>query len=324
MKVLVTGASGFIGSAVTAAFVRHGHHVLAGVRGTRPAPPGVTTVHLDLGEHDSVVAAVADVDVVCHLAALTRVRDSQTDPLVYWWTNTVGTLRLLDALAGSRRAGAPAPRLVLASTCAVYGSTGAPRITEDHPTAPGTPYGASKLAADQAAADQAGTGTLGAVSLRAFNVAGAHGRTGDADRTRLLPRALSAAAGTGPALEINGDGSAARDFLHVEDMAEAFVSAAAHCAIGRWRAYNLGSGRGTSISELVAAVERVTGRRVPRRHRAPAHEPVRLLADSTRARLELGWRPTRSTLDGIVGDAWRAYPGGPTPFTPRSASMRRS
>jgi UDP-glucose 4-epimerase len=300
VRVAVTGAGGFVGHAVTTALHAAGHDVLAL---TRRSPVDVPGVAVRVGELDAGLAAVlADVDAVCHLAAAVQVRASREDPIGTWRTNLDGTLAVLDALV---RAGRGA-RLVLASTAAVYGEVGPVPVREDHPTAPTHPYGASKLAADLAARDVAATGAVGAVSLRAFNIAGACAGRGDADPSRLVSAVLDVAAGTRPEFVVNGDGSATRDFLHVLDAADAFVAALDACTPGTWRAFHLGSGRPVSVREVVDTAARVTGRAIPVRHRPAAAEPASLVADARRARDELGWVPRRSSIERIVSDAWTA------------------
>jgi UDP-glucose 4-epimerase len=188
----------------------------------------------------------------------------------------------------------------------VYGQQAQQPISETAVLAPNSPYGTSKLAADQAAADLAATGAIGAISLRAFNVAGALPGHPDRDTTRLIPQLLAVQQGQAPELVVNGDGTAARDFVHVADMATAFVLALQACEPGTWRAYNVGSGHSSTVLDVIDTTETVTGRPVPRRHIAAAHEPATLLADSTRIRSELGWQPHKSSLSEIISDAWTA------------------
>lgn len=303
MRVLVTGATGFLGHAVVAALANHGHVVTALSRHSSNVPAKAHShISADIRSTDRLSDAVAEVDAVCHLAALARVRDSFTNPLDYWRTNVTGTMNVLDAL---NRASTP-KRLVLSSTAAIYGTPERQPIDEEQPPAPGNPYAATKLAADLAALNVAETGAIGAVSLRAFNIAGASGGHGDPDQTRLIPKIIAVQAGQAPELVVNGDGSAVRDYVHVDDMAEAFALALDACTPGSWRAYNIGSGRRTSIQDVVSATETVTGRPVPVRHAPAANEPAVLVADSTRAETELGWQPTRSDLTTILGDAWEA------------------
>lgn len=302
MKVLVTGATGFVGYAVAALLIEQGHEVAGLTRSdSSPLPTGVHRIRGDLSAPETLPNAVAQVDGVCHLAGRTRVRESRTDPVGYWRVNVGGTLALLGALAG-----AAGTRLVLASTCGVYGDQSAQPIKETSPTQPNSPYGTSKLAADQAVADLAATGVIGAISLRAFNIAGALPHHPDRDQTRLIPRLLAVQQQRAPELVINGDGSAVRDFVHVADMAAAFVLALHACQPGTWRPYNVGSGRASAVGEVIHTVETVTGRPVTRRHTAAAPEPHRLLADSTLIRAELGWAPHRSSLEEIITDAWTA------------------
>jgi UDP-glucose 4-epimerase len=261
MRVLVTGAAGFVGCAVAALLVEQGHEVTGLTRsGATALPKGVARLEGDLRTPETLPRSVAEVDGVCHLAGLTKVRQSRTAPVDYWRTNVGGTLALLDRLASAHNG-----RLVLASTCTVYGEQTEQPINETAAVAPSSPYATSKLAADQAAADLAATG---AISLRAVNVAGALPRHPDRDTTRLIPQLLAVPQGRAPELVINGDGTAVRDF------------------------------------EVIATTETVTGRPVTRRHTAAAHEPATLLADTTRIHSELGWRPQKSSLPEIISDAW--------------------
>jgi len=300
MRVLITGATGFVGYAVAALLVEQGHEVAGLTRSDSSLlPTGVHRIRGDLTRPETLPDAIAEVDGVCHLAGRTRVRESHDGPLGYWRTNIGATLTLLDALAVT----APT-RLVLASTCGVYGEQAAQPIGETSALRPSSPYGTSKLAADQAAADLAATGAIGAISLRAFNIAGGLPGHPDRDETRLIPRLLAVQQGRAPELVVNGDGSAVRDFVHVADMAAAFVLALHACEPGTWRTYNVGSGRASTVGEVISTVESVTGRPVARRHAPAAPEPHKLLADSTLIRAELGWQPHRSSLDEIITDAW--------------------
>ncbi|MFD8246078.1 NAD-dependent epimerase/dehydratase family protein [Nocardia sp. NPDC059691] len=292
MRVLVTGANGYLGQAVVRLLAGAGHEPIAMVRDCG-SPLRAPTRVADLLDEDGLRKAVDGVEAVCHLGGLTRARESAADPLRYFRVNTGGTVALLDAMAA-----AGISRLVFASTGSIYGTPERQPMTERLPDAPPHPYAASKLAAEWAISAQAGTGRLSATVLRLMNVAGG----ADPDPTRLIPRAF-AAARKGSALEVNGDGSAVRDYLHIDDAAAAFVACIENIPPkGEFRRFLIGSGRGSSILDVVAAVERRTGRRIQLIHRPPAPEPAALISDPAKAMAELPWRPAQSDLETIVCD----------------------
>jgi len=299
VRVLVTGAGGYVGAAVVAALGARGHEPVAMAYGDATRiPPGVQVRPADLRDPPSLARAVAGVDAVCHLAGLTRARESWARPLDYFAVNVGGTVELLRAMADAH-----VDRLVFASTGAIYGSPERQPMAEELPDAAPHPYASSKVAAEAVLTWEAARRHLPVAALRLFNAAGG----ADPDQTRIIPRVLSAAAGRTDAFGVNGDGSAVRDYLHVDDAADAFVAALAHPPTpGTVRRYNIGSGVGTSIAEVIAAAERVTGRAVPLRHQPPADEPQRLVCDPSRAVAELGWKPSRSGLETILRDAWAA------------------
>jgi UDP-glucose 4-epimerase len=307
MRVLVTGAYGFVGNAVVRRLTEAGHDVIAMTHrevGASP-PPAPDTVYADLRDPEQLRDAVRGADAVCHLAALTRVRESFERPDDYEAVNHGGTVALLDACAAEfARTGRPL-RLVQASTAAVYGVPEQQRIDEQTPPRPTSPYGRTKLAADEALIRRAATGTVGAVILRAFNITGAVAGVGDPDLTRIIPKALAVAAGQASHVDVNGDGSAVRDFVHVDDLARAYVRAVQACEPGTHAVYNVGA-TGASVSDIVTATGRITGRQVPTVHNPPKPEPATLLADTTLIRRELDWNPERSSLDEMIIDAWRA------------------
>jgi UDP-glucose 4-epimerase len=319
MRVLVTGGYGFVGRAVARALVEHGHDVtvLTSRAGPRIIP--------DDAVPDTAVVACADLrraepiaglltsqefDAVCHLAALTKVRDSFSDPIGYYDVNVAGTVHLLAALdARAARDGRPA-RLVFASSAAVYGPAEG-RLREDRPTRPTNPYGASKLAAEQVIGYQAATGRLQATTLRCFNIAGGYDGHPDPDTTRIVPKTLAVANGDYDHVTVNGDGTALREYTHVLDVAEAFCLAleTPHHADAH-RSYNLGTGVGISVAEVIAAARSLTGRSIDVEHLPPKPEPPVLLADPSRIRRELGWEAGNSTLDQILADGWTALRHG--------------
>ncbi|HEU5003940.1 MAG TPA: UDP-glucose 4-epimerase GalE [Actinomycetota bacterium] len=313
MRILVTGGAGYIGSIVSALLVERGHEVVVAdnlCRGHRDAvPDGAAFLDIDLLDARGMVAvAGTGFDAVLHFAALSLVGESVEQPTLYFRNNIVGTLNLLDAM---RKAGVG--RLVFSSTAATYGAPATTPIREGDPTVPTNPYGASKLAMDMAIGFEAAAAGLGAVSLRYFNVAGASGGRGERHdpETHLIPLVLSAAAGRRPSVSIFGtdyptpDGTAVRDYIHIEDLAEAHLLALDACVAGRHAIYNLGNGEGYSVREVIEAARRVTGREIPAVE-APrrAGDPPVLVASSERIRAELGWEARKPGLEAIIGDAW--------------------
>lgn len=311
MKLLVTGGAGYVGSVCAATLVEAGHEVVVLddlSTGHRDAVPAECEfVEGDVGDAaDDVLAR--GFDGVLHFAARSLVGESVTKPERYWFGNVVTSLRLLDAM---RRHGTE--RLVFSSTAATYGQPESVPIPEDAPTVPTNPYGASKLAIDAAIGDFARAHGLAAVSLRYFNAAGAYGRHGErhAVETHLIPIVLQVASGERDHVSVNGgdydtpDGSCVRDYVHVLDLADAHLLALRHAAPGEHRVYNLGSGAGFSVREVIETCRAVTGHPIPaiegpRR----AGDPATLVAANRRAREELGWAPSRTDLTRIVADAW--------------------
>ena len=307
MRVLVTGATGFVGRAVVGQLTMAGHSVIGLARTSKPCQCELRTG--DILDQAALDHAVEGADAVCHLAALTLVRQSFEEPVRYFRVNVTGTLNLLDAMNAEARRSGRMLRLVFASTGAVYGAPEAQPITEAQEPAPGNPYGASKLAAEAAIGYQAALGAISAITLRTFNVAGAADGHGDPDTSRIIPKTLLVAAGQAGHLNVNGDGSAIREYVHVRDLAWAYLVALDAAGPAGHRIYNVGGGVGVSVRELIEAAERITGRPVPVRWGPPASEPRELRADSSRIRTDLGWQPIRSSLDTIVTDAWQAMNG---------------
>jgi len=312
VKLLVTGGAGYVGSVCAAHLVAADHDVTVLddlSTGHRDAvPDGARFVQGDLAEIADATLAEG-FDGVLHFAARSLVGESVVHPELYWGGNVVTSLALLEAM---RRHGTQ--RLVFSSTAATYGEPEQIPIREDAPTRPTNPYGASKLAIDHAISSYAAAHGLAAVSLRYFNVAGAHGRFGERHtvETHLIPIVLQVAAGQRGSVQIYGDdwptpdGTCVRDYIHVDDLADAHLLALGHAAPGRHAIYNLGCGTGFSVREVIDACRAVTGHPIPAID-APrrAGDPAVLVASSDAAQAELGWKPSRTDLTTIVGDAWR-------------------
>jgi UDP-glucose 4-epimerase len=314
VKLLVTGGAGYIGSVVAARLLDDGHEVTVLddlSTGHRDAVPD-DAVFVQATVEDAASVLTSQFDAVLHFAAKSLVGESVSHPEIYWENNVVGTLRLLGAMraAGVRR-------LVFSSTAATYGIPESTPISEDAPARPINPYGHSKLAIDHALTDESGAHGLRAVSLRYFNVGGAVGRFGErhATETHLIPNILQVPAGLRDSVALFGtdyptpDGTAIRDYLHVDDLARAHVLALDHTGDGLSDAgehviYNLGSGSGFSVREVVDAARRVTGHPIPADEQdRRAGDPPVLVASSERIAADLGWR-TEHDLDRIVTDAW--------------------
>jgi len=318
MKLLVVGGAGYIGSVVAAQLIEAGHTVTVVDNLSKghdwAVPPKAAFLEVDVLDAPTLTGVVGDgFDGVLHFAALSLVGESVTEPARYFRTNVGGTINLLDAI---RAAGVP--RLVFSSTAATYGEPDEVPIEETAATVPTNPYGASKLAVDMAigfecAASAARGQTFGATSLRYFNVAGASGDYGELHdpETHLVPLVLRVAAGLRESVQIYGtdyptdDGTAVRDYIHVEDLARAHLLALEAITPGTHAVYNLGNGTGFSVRQVVDACRAVTGHPIPavevgRR----AGDPAVPVASSDKIRRELGWVPEKPSLEAMVGDAW--------------------
>ncbi|MBV9465139.1 MAG: UDP-glucose 4-epimerase GalE [Solirubrobacterales bacterium] len=313
MKLLVTGGAGYIGSVVATQLLAAGHEVVVldnlgnGHRAAVPADSRLVVA--DLLDEPALGAALDQgFDGVLHFAALALVGESVSHPELYYRVNVGGTLNLLEGMRARS-----ITRLVFSSTCAVYGAPEEVPIRETALPRPTNPYGASKLAVDQMIGAFCDAHGLGAVSLRYFNVAGASGDLGeDHDpETHLIPNVLRAALGRSPFVEVYGtdyptpDGTAIRDYIHVEDLATAHLLALDCARAGEHKIFNLGNGTGFSVHEVIAAAREVTGREIPTREapRRPGDPPM-LVAASDRIRSELGWQARKAGLEQMVADAW--------------------
>ena len=315
-KVLVTGGAGYVGSHACKAFARAGWDVsvLDNLsRGFRESVKWGKFFQTDIRDKEAVTAILKQVQpqVVAHFAAYAYVGESVGSPELYYDNNTHGTQCLVDAMRAAR-----VDRLIFSSTCATYGVPRRIPIDENHEQSPVNPYGWSKLFVEQMLRDYAAAHGLASISLRYFNAAGCDpdleiGEDHEPE-THVIPLAIRGASADDFTFVVNGtdfdtrDGTAVRDYVHVADLADAHVLAAEYL-IGQsgFQAFNLGTGGGTTVAEIIGAVERVAGRRLRSVSGPPRPgDPPLLIADSSAARSVLKWRPRRSSIDEIVRTAW--------------------
>lgn len=316
MNILLTGGAGYIGSHTARVVALAGHHPVVFDNlstGHRHNVKWGPLVEGELSDRELVKNTLTgnSIDAVIHFAASTFVGESVENPRKYFGNNAVGTLALLDAMldAGVRT-------IVFSSTCATYGTPTRVPITEDHPQSPVNPYGESKLFVERVLHWYGNAYGLKWTALRYFNAAGAEAAAGLCEEhdpeTHLIPLVIQAALGTRPAIDVYGsdyptpDGTAIRDYIHVSDLARAHVLALEHLKAGAESgAFNLGTGVGSSVREVIEEVRRCSGRgfQVREAPRRPGDPPV-LVADATRAQQVLAWKPQMSALSVIVKTAW--------------------
>jgi UDP-glucose 4-epimerase len=316
MKVLITGGAGYIGSHAVREFLDAGHQVVVLddlSKGHREAvPKDVPLVDGDLADPEAQRKALEGVDAVIHFAGVLSVGESVSQPSKYYQINFVKALSLLNAMVDRG-----IQRIIFSSTCATYGMPVRVPIDEDHPQDPINPYGASKRAFERALLDYSRAGLVRAIALRYFNAAGCHpdGSLGEDHHPEehIIPLAIDAALGRRPGLTIFGedydtpDGTCIRDYIHVTDLARAHVAALEALPAGdAYRFYNLGSENGYSVREVIQAVEKVSGHKVPAAvgPRRPG-DPARLVASSAKVRAELGFVTKHSDLETIIDTALR-------------------
>lgn len=324
MNILVTGGAGYVGSHAARCLTRAGHDIWVYdnlSRGHREAVPPGRLILGELADTAKLAGVMIDkqIDAVMHFAAFALVGESVADPALYYRNNVLGSLSLLEAMrAGGVR------RIVFSSTTATYGEPEEMPIREDFPQRPINPYGFTKLAIEHALADYAAAYGFGYAALRYFNAAGA---TPDGDigedhdpESHLIPIVLQVALGQREKITIFGDdyptpdGTCIRDYVHVDDLASAHLAALDRLEDGVGLNLNLGTGRGTSVREVIEACRRVTGHAIPEAigRRRPG-DPPELVADASLARQTLGWTPRYMEIEPIVETAWRwhnAHPQG--------------
>ncbi len=323
--MLVTGGAGYIGSHTAKALRTAGHRVVIFDNlsaGHRQAALENALVVGDIRDLEAVRRAIrqSGATAVMHFAAWLSVPDSVRDPVGYYRNNVLGALTVLEAMTHEN-----CRHFVFSSTCAVYGEPIETPLRESHPNRPINAYGQTKLAVEQALPHFERAYDIRSVALRYFNAAGAdpEGQLGeDHDpEIHVIPRTLAAAA-AGTPIDIFGedyptpDGTCLRDYVHVMDLADAHLRALRRLESGAASAaYNVGTERPSSVRDVIAAVERVTGKKVERRSSPRrAGDPAVLYASAEKARNELGWIPQRPELDAIVSDAWKWHSTHPSGY----------
>jgi UDP-glucose 4-epimerase len=317
MRIFVTGGAGYVGSHCVRRLVAAGHEVTVLdnlSQGHRAAvDPKAAFVHGDLGDAALLGSIFGSLrfDAVMHFAALLNVGESVERPLAYYRGNIANTITLLEAMHA-----AEIRRIVFCSTCAIYGEPESLPIVESLPSRPINPYGRTKLAIEWMLQDCAPAWGLGSVSLRYFNASGASadGTIGEDHRPELhlIPIILEVALGKRPTIQVHGtdyptsDGTCVRDYIHVEDLAEAHLKAVESCEPNRAEAYNVGTGSGHSVLEVIEAARAVTGHAIPAElgPRRPGDPPA-LFANPQKLMAALGWRPAYTEIRPIIETAWR-------------------
>ncbi|HUE70829.1 MAG TPA: UDP-glucose 4-epimerase GalE [Pirellulaceae bacterium] len=322
MNILVTGGAGYVGSHAVRLLVSRQHDIWVYdnlSRGHRSAVPAGRLITGDLSDqaHLTRVLEANRIEAVMHFAAFALVGESVSDPALYYGNNLLGTFHLLEAM---RAAGVQ--KLVFSSTTATYGTPEKMPIAETTPQQPINPYGFSKLAVERMLDDYSHAYGLSFAALRYFNAAGASadGTIGEdhLPESHLIPIVLQVALGQRESIAIFGDdyptpdGTCIRDYVHVEDLADAHLLALERLGGGRRLKLNLGTGRGYSVREVIDACRKITGHAIPAvlGPRRPG-DPPELVADSTLARETLGWSPKYATIESIVETAWRWHQGHP-------------
>ncbi|HEY5659089.1 MAG TPA: UDP-glucose 4-epimerase GalE [Myxococcota bacterium] len=324
MRILMTGGAGYVGSACLRWSLRKGHDVVAYddlSAGNAAAVPSDRLIVGSIEDRDALVRAMREhrIEAVMHFAAVASVPESIEQPELYWRINLLGTKNVLDAM---RECGVQ--RLVFSSTAATYAFENTMPLTETSRVAPEVPYGKSKLAAEEMIRDYTRAYGMGHVILRYFNASGADtdGQFGEHRReeTHLIPLVLYAASGRRGPLQIYGDdwdtrdGTCVRDYVHTEDLAQAHQLAVEKMEPGHGRVFNVGSGRGATVLEVLHACEEVVGRPIPREVAGRREgDPAVLIASSERLIRELGWKPRYTEIRDIVATVWewcRNHPNG--------------
>lgn len=314
--ILVAGGAGYIGSHTVKYLLKNDYNVVVVdnlVYGHSEAVLTPNFEQIDLADKGALDAVFKKykIDAVVHFAAYTYVGESVTDPQKYYWNNMVNTLNLLDTMIENN-----VKNIVFSSTCATYGNPQYTPIDEKHPQFPINPYGKTKLMMEQIMADYETAYGLKYVALRYFNAAGcdAQGELGESHdpETHLIPLVLKAIKGEIPQINVFGtdydtpDGTCIRDYIHVEDLADAHMLAVEKLfSDGKSECINLGTGIGTSVKEIIQAAEEVTGKKVPLQYgERRAGDPAKLYAANQKSKEVLGWNPKYTDIKEIIKTAW--------------------
>lgn len=323
MKILVTGGAGYIGSVLTEELIGEGHSVVVydnlSMGHKKAVHPEAVFVEADIADRDVLSRTLKEhsIEAVMHLAAFASVGESVLKPEKYIQNNYVASVTLLDSMLE-----AGVKRIVFSSTAAVYGEPKNIPLTEEDETLPINPYGESKLAVEKALRDYNKKFDLRFVALRYFNVGGASENNGEWHKpeTHLIPDILNTARGKDEVLEIFGndyptpDGTCIRDFIHVQDLAKAHILALESLENG-CSVYNLGTGNGTSVNEVIETARRLTGKEIPVKFtERRAGDPAILTASSERIQRELGWKPAKESMEQIIESAWQWLRNNPNGY----------
>ena len=325
MNILVIGGAGYIGSCAARYLAREGHEVWIYddlSTGHAGAALEGRLIEGSLHERGKLVEVFGEkrIDAVMHFAANALVGESVENPAKYYQNNVVGTIELLEAMRE-----ADVRKIVFSSTTATYGTPDVVPITEDESQRPINPYGFTKLVVEHVLADYAAAYGLGYAALRYFNAAGADG-SGDYGEdhdpeSHLIPIVLQVALGQRDHITIFGDdyptsdGTCIRDYIHIEDLASAHLLALNKLEASEGLCLNLGTGKGCSVLEVIEACRQVTGHEIPTvQGERRAGDPAELVADATRAREQLGWRPQYNDIHSIVETAWRWHQSHPNGY----------
>jgi len=328
MNILVVGGAGYIGSHCVRQIQANGHRpvVLDNlVYGHRDAVPvDISFYEGNLANKELVGKILCDekIDIVMHFAAFAYVGESVHEPLKYYQNNVAATINLLEAMVEN-----DVTKFIFSSTCATFGDQNVPPLVETMPQAPINPYGQTKLDIENLLKALAHTKKISAAVFRYFNAAGASkdGSIGEdhTPESHLIPLAIQAATGARPALKVFGtdyptpDGTCLRDYVHVDDLSRAHIAVFDKLnTSGTYVHYNVGTGTPTSVLEVIKAVEKVSGLKVPYEEDARREgDPPSLYADNTKVRDELGWAPQFSDIESIIETAWRWHSAHPSGYT---------